>query len=122
MHAERSAAWDAKNRFGLPASMPMHIDSLAPIFDRSEPVKGEPAKLKVVTVDVARLISETSAAIAKADAEQLRRLAPKVSRRRAAGELTADQAGMLLDQISARLGALEGRAAEYSDDQTVAAS
>ena len=33
MHAQRSAAWDAKNRFGLPESMPMSIDTLRPLFD-----------------------------------------------------------------------------------------
>jgi hypothetical protein len=30
MYAERSAAWDAKNRYGLPAEMPMAIGELAP--------------------------------------------------------------------------------------------
>jgi hypothetical protein len=30
MYAERAAAWDAKNRFGLPAEMPMAIAELAP--------------------------------------------------------------------------------------------
>jgi hypothetical protein len=32
MHAEHSAAWSAKNRFGLPAEMPMEIGQLAGIF------------------------------------------------------------------------------------------
>lgn len=32
MYAERSAAWDAKNRFGLPAEMPMDVASIAHIF------------------------------------------------------------------------------------------
>ena len=32
VHCEHSAAWDAKNRFGLPAEIPMAIDALAPIF------------------------------------------------------------------------------------------
>jgi hypothetical protein len=32
MFAERSAAWDAKNRFGLPEEMPLDIEQLAPIF------------------------------------------------------------------------------------------
>jgi hypothetical protein len=30
MYAERSAAYDAKNRYGLPAEMPMAIGELAP--------------------------------------------------------------------------------------------
>ncbi|MFN9912708.1 MAG: ATP-binding protein, partial [Pirellulaceae bacterium] len=33
MHCQRAAAWDAKNRFGLPESMPMSIDTLRPLFD-----------------------------------------------------------------------------------------
>ena len=37
MHVERAAAWDAKNRYGLDAELPMNIDSLAPIF--AEPAK-----------------------------------------------------------------------------------
>jgi hypothetical protein len=32
MHAEHSAAWDAKNRFDLPAEMPMEIGQLQGIF------------------------------------------------------------------------------------------
>jgi hypothetical protein len=32
IYAERSAAWDAKNRYGLAAELPMSIDSLAPLF------------------------------------------------------------------------------------------
>jgi hypothetical protein len=37
MHVERCAAWDAKNRYGLDAELPMTIESLAPIF--AEPAK-----------------------------------------------------------------------------------
>jgi len=37
LHLERAAAWDAKNRYGLDAELPMTIDSLAPIF--AEPAK-----------------------------------------------------------------------------------
>jgi hypothetical protein len=32
VYAERSAAWDAKNRYGLPEEMPMGIEHLAPLF------------------------------------------------------------------------------------------
>ena len=32
LHLERAAAWDAKNRYGLPEEVPMTIDSLSPIF------------------------------------------------------------------------------------------
>lgn len=37
IHAERAAAWDAKNRYGLEPEVPMTIDALAPIF--AEPAK-----------------------------------------------------------------------------------
>jgi hypothetical protein len=37
MHLERAAAWDAKNRYGLDAELPMAIESLAPIF--AEPAR-----------------------------------------------------------------------------------
>jgi hypothetical protein len=37
MHLERAAAWDAKNRYGLEAELPMTIESLAPIF--AEPAR-----------------------------------------------------------------------------------
>lgn len=32
LYAERTAAWDAKNRYGLPAEMPMTIEALGPLF------------------------------------------------------------------------------------------
>lgn len=37
MYAECSAAWDAKNRYGLESELPMTIESLAPIF--AEPAR-----------------------------------------------------------------------------------
>lgn len=39
MFAERSAAFDAKNRFGLPEKIPMSIDALAAVFSPEEPQK-----------------------------------------------------------------------------------
>ena len=32
LYTERSAAWDAKNRYGLPPELPMTIEALAPLF------------------------------------------------------------------------------------------
>jgi hypothetical protein len=43
MYAERSAAWDAKNRFGLPEEMPMEISGLLPIFAGQAPRNTTPA-------------------------------------------------------------------------------
>lgn len=58
IYAERAAAWDAKNRFGLAAELPMTIESLAPLFRHTagalpasgeagrnvEPARSSPAK------------------------------------------------------------------------------
>jgi hypothetical protein len=66
----------------------------------AKPLKTEPA------VDVAKLLTETSAAIARASAAQLERLRPKVLARVTAGELTENQAGMLTDQIDQRMASL----------------
>ncbi len=64
------------------------------------PLKTSPA------VDVAKLLTETSAAIARATEAQLGRLRPKVLARVTAGELTDNQAGMLIDQIDQRMASL----------------
>jgi hypothetical protein len=64
------------------------------------PLKTSPA------VDVAKLLTETSAAIARATEAQLERLRPKVLARVTAGELTDNQAGMLIDQIDQRMASL----------------
>lgn len=67
----------------------------------------EPAVLKAEpAVDVAKLITDTSRAVAGATAAQLERLRPKILARVTAGELTDDQAGMLIDQIDQRMAAL----------------
>ena len=42
LHTERTAAWDAKNRFGLPAELPMTAEALAPLFAGVTPP--QPAK------------------------------------------------------------------------------
>lgn len=65
-----------------------------------QPLKTEPA------VDVAKLITDTSRAIANASAPQLDRLRPKVLARVTTGELTDNQAGMLIDQIDQRMASL----------------
>lgn len=43
IHTTRTAAWDAKNRFGLRPELPMHIDSIRHIFD-FEPAPVVPSK------------------------------------------------------------------------------
>lgn len=96
MYAERSAAYDAKNRFGLPAEMPLAFESIAGIFT-PQPFKAAPA---------AASIDSTLAAIATSSATALDRLAPKVAAREAAGEITADQRAAIEAAIDARREAL----------------
>ena len=62
MYAERSAAWDAKNRFGLGEQLPMTIEALAPLFAGAKPA--EPEKRPVrwsVRIAEATTIEELSA-------------------------------------------------------------
>lgn len=47
MHAVHSAAWDAKNRFGLPDELPMQFEKIAHLFSSAAPRAPEPAKAKV---------------------------------------------------------------------------
>lgn len=96
MCAERSAAFDAKNRFGLPAEMPLAFESIASVFAPS-PFKGQPAPAS---------IDSTLAAIAGSSLLALDRLAPKVAAREAAGEITADQRATIEAAIDARREAL----------------
>ncbi len=77
--------------------------------------EAEPQPLKAEqAVDVAKLITDTSRAIASASAPQLERLRPKVLARVTSGELTDNQAGMLIDQIDQRMASLTAGAGEAS--------
>lgn len=96
MYAERSAAFDAKNRFGLPAEMPLAFESIASVFVPS-PFKGGPGPAP---------IDSTLAAIATSSAAALDRLAPKVAARESAGEITSDQRAAIEAAIEARREAL----------------
>jgi hypothetical protein len=48
MHAERSAAWDAKNRFGLPEKMPMRVEEILHLFSEQAPRAAAPVKAEPV--------------------------------------------------------------------------
>jgi len=97
MCAERTAAFDAKNRFGLPPEMPLSFEPLAAVFG--------PSPLKVATKP--QSIESTLAAIATSTAAALDRLAPKIAARASAGEITDEQRATLLDAIKARRAELE---------------
>ena len=88
MHSERTAAWDAKNRLGLPEEMPMTIDALAPLFAAAKPA--EPAKKKAwkPLIDAAQTLEELHSIAQRADAagepeDVLRKIAFAIAKRAA---------------------------------------
>lgn len=84
IHTERSAAWDAKNRCGLPPSVPMTIEALAPLF-------AAPAKPKGWRERIADA----------ATPDEVDRLEKQVADAAAASKLTQEQAetlGALIDE------------------------
>ena len=85
MYAERSAAWDAKNRFGLPAEMPMAIAELAPALQ-------------------SQTLAETIAAhvAAATTVAQLGRFGDRIDALVSDEKLTADEWSRLTDAIAAR--------------------
>lgn len=85
MHTEPAAAWSAKNRFGLPARLPMSIEALSPIF-------GEPARRPGWRDRVAQ--AET--------VEELGQLTLDADAAAGAGKLTPEQRSTLDDLIAAR--------------------
>jgi hypothetical protein len=91
IHTERSAAWDAKNRYGLDAIVPMSIDALAPIF-------AEPARKLGWRDRVAQ-------AATLADLERIGEDADKAV---TAGKLTAEQRATLEESMAARLEQVQG--------------
>jgi hypothetical protein len=94
MYAERSAAWDAKNRYGLPEEMPMSIDQLGVIFQGPGPAA--PAKpLWKDRVAAADTIEALELLLADADSAH------------DAGQLNDTQLAKLTDSIVARRSALE---------------
>ena len=85
MHLERAAAWDAKNRYGLDAELPMTIESLAPIF-------AEPAKRLGWRDRVAQAVT----------VEELCRIGLDVVASVGDGKLSVEQRDLLVEMIEAR--------------------
>lgn len=97
LYAERSAAYDAKNRFGLPEESPMTIDSLRPLFEGPAP----------------RLTLRDRIAAA-ATADDLGRICAVVDDQAAKGKLTPEQVATLHGLIDTRRDELESAALEAS--------
>jgi hypothetical protein len=91
MHLERAAAWDAKNRYGLDAELPMTIESLAPIF-------AEPAKRPGWRDRVA----------AATTVEELGRIGDDADKAVSDGKLSDELRAKLDDAIEARVSQIEG--------------
>lgn len=97
MFAERSAAWDAKNRFGLPAEMPMGIEPLAAIFPAAAPAAAE-----------STLLDKIRATIAKAKSvEQLGKIGDRIDECASDGQLDTEQVAELMGEINRRHQAIE---------------
>ena len=91
MHTEPSAAWSAKNRFGLPAKVPMAIESLAPIF-------AEPAKR----------LGWRDRVAAATTLEELGRIGDDADQAVSDGKLTDELRAKLDDAVEARIFQIEG--------------
>jgi hypothetical protein len=117
MHAEHSAAWDAKNRFDLPAEMPMDIGQLETIFSGPAPAPvgapGQPAKTATAVQGPAAGSEETLQDLIErhiADAKSVRtlgRIGDRIDALLSEGQLTDDQADVLTKAVAARHDELE---------------
>jgi hypothetical protein len=104
MYAQRAAAWDAKNRFGLPESMPMSIDTLRPLFTGTAPAAA-PSDEPPLHERMATFIAEATTVAT------LGKVADKIDAYESDGQLTADQADALRAAIAARHDVLEPKEA-----------
>jgi AAA domain len=99
MHAEHSAAWSAKNRFNLPAEMPMEIGQLAGIFG---------AKPAAAAAAEPPLVDRIAAHIAEAaTVRTLGKIGDRIDQLLSEGQLSQDQADALTKAVAARHDVLE---------------
>lgn len=91
LYTERTAAWDAKNRYGLPAEVPMTIEALAPLF-ADVPAPAEKARQKSWTERINECTS----------GKQLDAVAAQVDGARATGKLPEDKYELAWDMIRAK--------------------
>jgi len=91
IHTERSAAFDAKNRYGLEPIVPMTIDSLAPIF-------AEPAKR----------LGWRDRVAAATTLEELGRIDDDADQAVSDGKLSDELRAKLDDAVEARVSQIEG--------------
>jgi len=117
MHAEHSAAWDAKNRFDLPAEMPMDIGQLQSIFAGPAPAPvgapGQPAKTATAVQGPAAGSEEPLQDLIErhiADAKSVRtlgKIGDRIDALLSEGQLTDDQADVLTKAVASRHDVIE---------------
>lgn len=88
MFSQRTAAWDAKNRYGLPDEMPMGIESLRPIFGAAAQPTLRDRIAAAETID------------------ELDSIGDLMDEQQAKGRLTDDQAATLAELCSRRHAAI----------------
>lgn len=92
MHTERSAAWDAKNRYGLEDPLPMTIESLAPLFSTASAKKPKGWRERVADATTVEQLGEIGDSVDEAESRKV---------------LTAEQAETLRGLIAKRHDELE---------------
>jgi hypothetical protein len=89
LHTERTAAWDAKNRFGLQAELPMTAEALAPLFAGVTPTRpgwGDRVKAAASLEDLDAIENDANQAVTSGDLTESQRntLGAAIAKRRAA--------------------------------------
>lgn len=92
LHTERTAAFDAKNRYGLPPELPMEIGSLALLFDAAVAAKPKSWRERIADCDSVQALGE---------------IGDKVDEAESHAKLTAGQADELRSLIASRHEELE---------------
>ena len=92
VYAERTAAWDAKNRYGLGEELPMTIDALAPLFAGTG-VKRADGELYD---QVVQYIAEAK------NVRTLGKIGDRIDQLQSDGQLTDEQVAGLMGAINAR--------------------
>ena len=94
LHTERTAAFDAKNRYGLAPELPMTIEALAPLFASEPAAKPKPKSWRdrIAECDTVESLGEIGNQVDEAESNQ---------------KLTPEQADQLRGLIAARHDQLE---------------
>lgn len=110
MYATHTAAFDAKNRYGLPDMMPMQFDALKPIFRSAALPTSGAARADSGDQPAASTKQAALEAIATAPTvARVRKLSSAIDERVKNGQIDDNDWGDLQDAIDARLAELGGK-------------